>query len=155
MKLFKTVKYLNFEWLKNITDKGGALHETIKKCKPNHVVVHSHTQGKGRLWCQMTEQQLLDNINDNNGLYEVITQFPYKVYFDIDKEQQPDPEYLNKIINKIDEQFEDSDMTVSGSVTEDKTSYHITLNNSNILLNTSINILMMVLIGKFIHKTET
>jgi hypothetical protein len=126
---FKTIKFLKIEWLKNATENGGALHETIKKCKPNHVVVHSHTQGKGRIWTQMTEQQLLDNINDNNGLYEVITQFPYKVYFDIDKEQKPDPEYLNKIINKIDELFEDSDMAVSGSVTENKTSYHIILNN--------------------------
>ena len=126
---FKTVKYLKMDWLKNATENGGALHETIKKCKPNQVVVHSHTQGKGRLWTPMTEQQLLDNIKDNNGLYEVITQFPHKVYFDIDKEQKPDPEYLNKIINKIDELFEDSDMAVSGSVTEDKTSYHIILNN--------------------------
>ena len=36
---FKTVKYFKIEWLKNITESGGALHETIKKSKPNHVVV--------------------------------------------------------------------------------------------------------------------
>ena len=51
---FKTIKFLKIEWLKNITESGGALHETIKQKKKNHVVVHSHTQGKGRLWCQMT-----------------------------------------------------------------------------------------------------
>ncbi len=129
MKLFKTVKYLEIKWLKNITKDGGALHETIKKCKPNHVVVNAQPQGYGRLWTQMTEQQLLDSVQKNNAIYEVMTHFPYKVYFDIDKEQTPDPEYLNKIINKIDELFEDSDMAVSGSVTEDRTSYHIVLNN--------------------------
>ena len=126
---FKTIKFLKIDWLKNATESGGALHETIKQKKKNHVVVHSHTQGKGRLWCQMTPDQLLNSINENNGIYEVVTHFPHKVYFDIDKEQKPDPEYLNKLINKLDELFEDSDMAVSGSVTEDKTSYHIILNN--------------------------
>ena len=42
---FKTVKYLKMDWLKNATENGGALHETIKKCKPNHLVVHAQTQG--------------------------------------------------------------------------------------------------------------
>ena len=126
---FKQVKFLKQNWLKNNTDNGGALHETIKNRNAKHIIVHSHTQGNGRLWTQMTEEQLLTNIAKNNGLYEVITHYPYKVYFDIDKEQKPDPEYLNKIINKIDELFEDSDMAISGSITDDKTSYHIILNN--------------------------
>ena len=115
----KTVKYLKQNWLKNITENGGALHETIKNRNAKNIIVHSHTQGNGRLWTQMTEEQLLTNITKNNGLYEVISHYPYKVYFDIDKEQKPDPEYLNKIVNKIDELFEDSDMAISGSVTDD------------------------------------
>ena len=63
----KTVKFLKQNWLKNITENGGALHETIKKCKQNHVVVHAQPQGNGRLWTQMTEQQLLDSVQKNNA----------------------------------------------------------------------------------------
>ena len=59
----------------------------------------------------------------------MLTTFPHKVYFDIDHKASPDSEFLSKITNKIDELFPDADLAISGSITEDKTSYHIVANN--------------------------
>ena len=126
---FKTIKFLKKNWLKNITNSGGAQNEVIKNKASTDLIIHCQHQDHGRMWCCMTEDELLENTKKNNGLYEVITEYPHKVYFDIDKDEKTDDAYLNKITDKINELFPDSNMAISGSVTEDKTSYHIILNH--------------------------
>ena len=126
---FKTIKFLKKNWLKNITDSGGAQNEVIKNKASTDLIIHCQHQDHGRMWCCMTEDELLENTKKNNGLYEVITEYPHKVYFDIDKDEKTDDVYLTKITDKINELFPDSNMAISGSVTEDKTSYHIILNH--------------------------
>jgi hypothetical protein len=126
---FKTIKFLKLNWLKNITKSGGAQNEVIKNKAKTDLVVHCHNKDLGRLWCTMNENELLERTDKNHGLYEVITDFPHKVYFDIDKKEKTDETYLNKIIDKINELFPDSNMAISGSVTNDITSYHIVLND--------------------------
>ena len=125
---FKTITYLKKNWLKNITNSGGAQNEVIKNKASTDLVVHCH-KDLGRLWCSMNEDELLERTQKNHGLYEVISDFPHKVYFDIDKKEKTDETYLNKIIDKINELFPDSNMAISGSVTNDMTSYHIILNH--------------------------
>ena len=72
-------------------------------------------------------------IKSNKGLYEVLTTYPQKIYFDIDKKDYNDSindyDYLKTLKAIIYEYFPDPDMAVSGSCTDDKTSYHIVLNN--------------------------
>jgi hypothetical protein len=84
---FKTIRFLKNDWLKNVTESGGAQNSVIENKSKTDLVIHSHTQKHGRLWCSMNPEQVLQNIKNNNGLYEVITSFPYKVYFDIDKDE--------------------------------------------------------------------
>jgi len=126
---FKTIKFLKKNWLKNITNSGGAQSEVIKNKASTDLIIHCQNQDHGRMWCCMTEDELLENTKKNNGLYEVITEYPHKVYFDIDKDEQTDDAYLKKITDKINELFPDSNMAISGSLTDKKTSYHIILNH--------------------------
>ena len=134
MDNFKTQKFLKINWLKNNSDEGGAMKMVLDSKPDNNIIVHCQTQKLGRMWADMSETELLNLLNKDNGIYEVITQFPHKVYFDIDKHKEistmeEDGLYYEKIINKINELFPNSNMAISGSLTETKTSYHITLNN--------------------------
>jgi hypothetical protein len=115
---FKTIKFLKKNWLKNITNSGGAQNEVIKNKASTDLIIHCQNQDHGRMWCCMTEDELLENTKKNNGLYEVITEYPHKVYFDIDKDEQTDDAYLKKITDKINELFPDSNMAISGSLTD-------------------------------------
>ncbi len=129
---FKIVKHLKIDWLKNASADGGAMEFLIKSKKPNQITVHLHTNKNGRMWSNIKSHELLKLVQKNNGIFEVITQYPHKIYFDIDKkvdENNNTEIFYEKIINKINNIFPNSDMAVSGSVNENKISYHITLNN--------------------------
>ena len=80
------------------------------------------------MWASATPEELLKVCNKDNGIYEVLSHFPQKVYFDIDCKIKTTDFYI-KIINKINELFPKNNMAVSGSVTDEKTSYHIILNS--------------------------
>jgi hypothetical protein len=76
------------------------------------------------------EATLLKLVSKKNyGLYEVITSFPHKVYFDVDRHAKEDESYLAKIKKHICEYFPDAEMSVSGSYTNTKTSFHFVLQN--------------------------
>ena len=127
--MIKNVNFLKLNFYKNTSTEGGALKEAIKNKQPNDIIIHSQTKKNGRLWSSTTPDNLLKIINKNSGLYEVITTYPHKVYFDIDSDTKPDPTFKDKIIDKITELFPNPDIAISGSITDDKTSYHIILNN--------------------------
>lgn len=126
---FKVKHYLKINWLLNNSPDGGAMQMVINSKPKNSIVVLSHQDKKARMWADVEPKQLLNIINKNYGLYEVIHEYPHKVYFDIDKKNNVDDDYYNKIINKINDLFPDGNIAVSGSHTETKTSYHIVLNN--------------------------
>ena len=93
MKIIET-KYLGIKWLKNKTIEGGSLYEILKSKTADSIVVHLHNKEKGRMWSYIDKKDLLELVvKKNYGLYEVISSYPYKVYFDIDCE----PEDLKKI----------------------------------------------------------
>ena len=121
----KNIKFLKLSFFKNTSTEGGALKEAIKHKQPNEIIIHSQTKKNGRCWTSTTPENLLQILHKNNGLYEVITTYPHKVYFDIDNDDKPDPTFKDKIIDKINELFPNPDIAISGSTTEDKTSYHI------------------------------
>jgi hypothetical protein len=137
MKIIET-KYLGIKWLKNKTIEGGSLYEILKSKTADSIVVHLHNKEKGRMWSYIDKKDLLELVvKKNYGLYEVISSYPYKVYFDIDCE----PEDLKKIEvntpNKLLENiikilnyfFPNAEFAISGVLTKIKYSYHIAISN--------------------------
>ena len=107
--------------------------EVIRYKKPEEIVLKSWTKKYGSMWGS-TDIHTMDKLTKSNkGLYEVLTTYPQKIYFDIDKKDYNDSinnyDYLKTLKEIISEYFPDPDMAVSGSCTDDKTSYHIVLNN--------------------------
>jgi hypothetical protein len=83
--MVKSVTLWKREFFKNDDDNGGALHKALEHCKPtDQIVIHSQTQKYGRFWGCVEPSFFLKLLEINRGLYEVITHFPHKVYFDID-----------------------------------------------------------------------
>ena len=114
-------------FFKNKSENGGAMAKAIEEAKQTDIILHSDTQKNGRMWGYTQPLKLSELIKKNNGIYEVITKFPHKVYFDVDgKEDCPDLAKLKEIIN---EYFPNAQMAISGSITDIKKSYHITLSN--------------------------
>lgn len=130
--MVKSQKLWKVEFYKNDDENGGAMAEAIKQCPANNIVIHSQTKKNGRVWGYTEPTKFLSLLEKNYGLYEVITQFPHKVYFDIDKKGESTNEYLVNIKNIILEYFPEAEMAISGSIKETKTSYHIVLQNYTI-----------------------
>ncbi len=116
------------DFFKNDTQDGGAMKCAIENRKHGEVVIHSQSKKNGRAWGSTTPAHLLTLLEKNHGLYEVITYFPHKVYFDIDDDKETSTP-LEEIKRMILQYFPNAELAVSGSITEHKTSYHIVLSN--------------------------
>ena len=128
--MFKIVNYKKLNWFKNASDNGGAMQKVIDGMQSNEVCVHIQNQKNGRMWTSTTQEQLIKIIDKNIGAYEVISKYPHKAYFDIDCDDGTPLETFKKIIqSKIQGELK---WAISGSETETKNSYHITLNNYTI-----------------------
>jgi hypothetical protein len=133
--MVKQIRVFKNDFFKNDDDNGGAMGQAIEKCQPEQIVVHSQTKKHGRIWGSMTPNTLLKLLESNNGLYEVITKFPHKVYFDIDgkvERQHTAQEFKEWVANKltvISQFFPNAEYAVSGSNTDHKISLHIVLQN--------------------------
>jgi len=125
---FKVVKHLKINWLKNASERCGAMQQVINSKPLDHLVIWSKTKSRGNMWADVNSDDLLRLVQKDNCIYEVIDQFPHKVYFDIDADNK-DYDIYSKIIPKIEELFENADIAVSGSKSEVRQSYHIVLNN--------------------------
>jgi hypothetical protein len=137
MKIVES-KYLGIRWLKNKTVEGGSLYEILKIKTDNSVVVNLHNKEKGRMWSYMSKEMLLELITKKNyGLYEVITSYPHKVYFDIDCtaedlekiKMKDSKELLVNILKILTYYFPNPEFAISGSITKIKYSYHIAICN--------------------------
>lgn len=133
--MVKSQKMLKVEFFKNDSEHGGAMMEAIKQCPEGHIVIHSQTKKNGRMWGHTTPERFVDMLQSNHGLYEVITKFPHKVYFDIDgkvDELCTEEEFQNVIDNTLvhlEPFFPNAQFAISGSNTETKISLHIVLQN--------------------------
>jgi hypothetical protein len=112
---FKTLTTKNINWLKNASEKGGAQQIVINSRPENNLVVSSITH-EGRKWADVEPQQLKQLLKKDNGIYEIICQYPFKIYFDIDGKDKPN-NYYDTITKKINELFTDADIAISGSET--------------------------------------
>ncbi len=125
----KTVKVWKINWFKNNDANGGSMKEAIKNALDGQIIVHSQTQKNGRLWTSILPDKFITLTLENKGLYEVITKFPHKVYFDIDKQGQVDSLYLQGVKKIIERYFPNATFAISGSYKETKTSFHFILTN--------------------------
>ena len=125
----KQIKFLKMDAYKNASQEGGAMATAIKNAVPGHIIWHSQTKKNGRIWGSTTPENLLKLIEINRGIYEVIHNFPHKIYFDIDG----DPNLqLDSVKDVILQYFPEADMAISGSITEKRASFHITVQNYHI-----------------------
>ena len=126
---FNIQKFQKLYWLKNASENGGAMKMVIDSVTPNNIILNSVTKKLGRLWTDTTPENLLQLTTKDNGIYEVLSFFPHKVYFDIDYKGKHDTNLLKILKDGINEIFIDAEFAISGSITDAKTSYHIILSN--------------------------
>ena len=119
-------------WYKNASNEGGAMAEAIANRGENEVVVHIQSRKSGRMWSSCSEDKLLKLVTAkrNRGVYEVITDFPYMLYFDVDCDKV-DNDLAQKCKKQIRTVFPDAKMAISGSVCTEKKkiSLHICVYN--------------------------
>lgn len=135
-EVIKVIRW-NHPFYKNVSKNGGAMKEAINACKDDEVVVHSQTKKLGRLWGCMTPAKLETMLESNYGLYEVLTKFPCKMFFDIDNQvdrqhtAEEFREWIDTVMSEIETFFLRARdiVAISGSNTEEKMSLHIVLNN--------------------------
>ena len=68
---------------------------------PNELLTKRVHSRFGHNWAINNKQHMLELLDKNNGLYEVITPYHHKLYFDIDviaSVKLNDAEYMNKLI---------------------------------------------------------
>ena len=115
-------------WFKNASAQGGAQNIAIQYRSDDEVVIHSHTKKNGRMWGCCSPAKLLELIAANHGIFEIMTDFPQKVYFDLDKEGRH-PEYREWAEAQIAQILPGAEMVASGSITDEKTSVHVVVQN--------------------------
>jgi len=124
---------INFQDYKQ---KGGlTAHQYILQQAQEHegcVCVERHGK-KGRVEMLFkVPSYLLTLLEKNNNMFEIIHQYPYKVYFDIDLDNPTEDwdTFYNRHTEIVEEQFPSCDMAVSGCDKHGKKfSLHIVLNN--------------------------
>ena len=127
--MFTTISYKKVSWLKNKTKEGGAMDEVLKTKKNDDMAFNIISKKQGRMWGSCDNDTALKLIEKNIGINEILHKFPMKVYFDIDKTNDLKPDDLTTYKNIILKHIPDATMAISGSETETKHSYHITLTN--------------------------
>lgn len=138
------------QFWKNGAEKTGAQEEAIKQLSKNDIPIKSWTIKHGQMWGITTPDKILKLIEKNNGIYELLHAYPKKVYFDVDKSENFTENYLETIKQHIESLFPDGDIAISGSKTEYKESYHITLNNY--LIHSKEELETMKLIVKYMNS---
>ena len=117
--------YKRLRFFKNITQDFGAQQMAIDEKKDYENII-VRWRDKGKSWGLCSEKDILRLLEKNISLFEMLHDFPYKVYFDIDGDKNCRLEEIKNIINK---NFTNAKMSISGYETEEKNSYHIILNN--------------------------
>jgi hypothetical protein len=125
---FRHVKYLNINWIGNKSKSGGAQNKVIMDNGYNNdnIIVVSVSRKHGRLYAAISYDELINLTSCNRNVFEIIYRFPHKVYFDIDAYDEISLDYIKDEILKY---FPHAIMNISGSVSDNKISYHVILSN--------------------------
>lgn len=119
-------------WYKAVKKKSG-INEHMNNLRENRddlYIIKRHHPSWGLYWGIADEERIKKMLTKNVYLYEILApDMKKKVYFDIDASGEVDPLLLEKCKECILGVFPSARMQVSGSRTEQKTSYHIVLSN--------------------------
>jgi hypothetical protein len=124
------IRFLNEEGKINDASK----LEGVMICKWNFLSKDKNP----RYWYSHIPYNKLDNfLNDNNYLYEILSKYPKKIYFDLDIDRhklETEDEFkkfkdLEQYKKEILDYFPNANFSISGSYENDKISFHIILNN--------------------------
>ena len=102
----------------NMSQNGGAQSFLKEKLTPLELLIKRVHSRFGHNWAISSKQHLLELLGKNNGVYEVTTSYPHKVYFDIDKNSSVkinEVEYMNKLLAKLNIYYPNAEYAVSGS----------------------------------------
>jgi hypothetical protein len=137
--MVESVAFLKSKFFKNVSAQGGAQAHAIKTCPKDHLVVSRQNDKHPKLWGFMTPANYLDALDKNHNLFEIITSYPHKVYFDIDRAESDNfPEFLETIKKQILSFFPEALIALSGS-NNGKASVHAVLQNYMIFNETQRN----------------
>lgn len=122
-------KIFGLPWLKMAKGCYGG-QTLVNSSKPDgNKTIKIFNYNYGHVWTDCNKQELIKLLATNKNIYEIITEYPMRVYFDIDKPGKTDDDYLTDFLKLIKVRFPFGKFAVSGSVTDAKTSYHIVISN--------------------------
>ena len=125
--MVESVQFLKSQFFKNVTGQGGALHHAVKVCPKDHIILCRDNGKHARICGFMTPPIYLNTLQKNHNLFEIISSFPHKVYFDVDEKESDDfPAFIQSSKEKILSYFPNAQISISGS-NQGKASLHITL----------------------------
>jgi hypothetical protein len=116
----------------------GAQERMFRKRLPGEVSIKTETLVEGHenkhLYSSCTPENLIELSKTNIHLFEIITDYPCKVFFDIDFDSinmftVHFPAFIEEIKTIISGYFPNSVFAISGSATPNKFSLHVTLTN--------------------------
>ncbi len=139
LQAFAEDSILNLRWIQNKTKEGGAQKKVRDHKAPNNILITRIWQRYAkhkipyRTYTQCTQNALLSRLNIDNGLYEIIDNYPFKPYFDIDQPYTGGTleinDHLPQYINVLNELFKNADFAICGNITTEKISFHIVIHN--------------------------
>lgn len=131
--MVQPVAFLKSSFFKNVSQQGGAQAHAIKLCPKDHLVVSRQNDKNPKLWGYMNPVHYLSALEKNHNLFEIITTYPHKVYFDFDGPESTDFNALiQSLCAKVLTYFPQAILSLSGS-NQGKSSIHIILQNYMIL----------------------
>ena len=127
--MVESIAFLKSLFFKNVSSQGGAQAHAIKNCPKDHILVSRQNDKNPKLWGYMTPDHFLSALEKNHNLFEIITTYPHKVYFDFDgPESENFDELVESTRTKVLTYFPQAVMSLSGS-NQGKASIHIILQN--------------------------
>ena len=125
--IIKVVVCWGLNWYKNASIDGGAMKHVIQNKKAGDKIILSETKKDGKMWASCPAEKVAELIKKNHGIYEVICEYPHKLYFDIDcKTPIVGKPILEEVLNMIKTIWPNGEWAISGSIVEAvKESYHV------------------------------
>ena len=98
-KHFETIKH-GVRMLGNKATIKHADNEIISERQTDDITFKVQTSDVQHLYGNINYLEIIPKLITNQGYYEMVSSYPFKIYFDIDGINKPD-NYLDKILTKI------------------------------------------------------
>ena len=107
----------------------GSMNQLLDGIKDDEQILQMTNKHKQIMFTKIKINEILPLIDtNNNNICEILHRYPKKIYFDVDG-KDPKECNLTSVKDIINKYFDNPKMTISGSETEEKHSYHIVLND--------------------------